>query len=145
MKALTLRPAWAWAVIFGGKNIENRSWYTAYRGPLVIHAGSSHGPHGEDDVEKIEEISGLVMPDEIDMRAAIGLVELVHVEHCAPYVQACDSPWAAQGGFHWTFENPRAFSHPVDYKGSLRLWEFPNVLISASRLSSSLLAREYRL
>jgi hypothetical protein len=38
MKALSLRQPWAWLVVHGGKNVENRKWYTAYRGPFLIHA-----------------------------------------------------------------------------------------------------------
>jgi len=38
MKAISIRQPWAWLIVHGGKDIENRSWETAYRGPLLIHA-----------------------------------------------------------------------------------------------------------
>lgn len=38
MKALTLTQPWASLVAIGAKKIETRSWRTAYRGPLAIHA-----------------------------------------------------------------------------------------------------------
>lgn len=38
MKALTLWQPWATLVAIGAKRIETRSWNTAYRGPLAIHA-----------------------------------------------------------------------------------------------------------
>jgi hypothetical protein len=38
MKALTLTQPWASFVALGWKKIETRSWATAYRGPLAIHA-----------------------------------------------------------------------------------------------------------
>lgn len=38
MKALTLHQPWASLVALGGKSIETRSWSTAYRGRLLIHA-----------------------------------------------------------------------------------------------------------
>jgi len=41
MKALTLRPHWAWLVVNGYKNIENRSWPTRLRERIWIHASSS--------------------------------------------------------------------------------------------------------
>jgi len=41
MKALTLRPRWAWLVVNGCKDIENRSWPTRLRGRIWIHASSS--------------------------------------------------------------------------------------------------------
>src|SRR5688572_4676832 len=40
MKALSLRQPWAWAVVHGGKRVENRGWTTDYRGPLLIHAST---------------------------------------------------------------------------------------------------------
>jgi hypothetical protein len=41
VKALTLRPSWAWLVVNGYKDIENRSWATRLRGRIWIHASSS--------------------------------------------------------------------------------------------------------
>ena len=38
MKALSIRQPWAWAIVHAGKDIENRSWSTSYRGPVLIHA-----------------------------------------------------------------------------------------------------------
>lgn len=39
MKALSIQQPWAWLIVHGHKRVENRSWYTGYRGPLLIHAG----------------------------------------------------------------------------------------------------------
>lgn len=41
MKAVTLHQPWASLIALGVKTIETRSWSTAYRGPLAIHAGRS--------------------------------------------------------------------------------------------------------
>jgi hypothetical protein len=38
MKALSLWQPWASAIAVGAKRVETRSWATAYRGPLAIHA-----------------------------------------------------------------------------------------------------------
>ena len=38
MKALSIRQPWAWLIVCGHKPLENRSWPTPYRGPLLIHA-----------------------------------------------------------------------------------------------------------
>lgn len=38
-KALTFRQPWAWAVVYGGKPIDNRVWNTNFRGEFLIHAG----------------------------------------------------------------------------------------------------------
>ena len=42
MKAITIKQPWAWAIIFAGKDIENRTWHTHDRGPLLIHAGAAY-------------------------------------------------------------------------------------------------------
>ena len=39
MPALSIRQPWAWAILHAGKDIENRSWRTAFRGEVLIHAG----------------------------------------------------------------------------------------------------------
>ena len=39
MRILTIRPPWSAAIFDAGKNVENRTWQTHYRGPILIHAG----------------------------------------------------------------------------------------------------------
>lgn len=36
--AISVRQPWAWLIIHGGKDIENRTWATQYRGRVLIHA-----------------------------------------------------------------------------------------------------------
>lgn len=43
MKALTLRQPWASLIAQGKKTIETRTWYTHYRGPLLIAASKPDG------------------------------------------------------------------------------------------------------
>jgi hypothetical protein len=43
--ALSIRQPWAWAVIYAGKDVENRSWSQVnpglkFRGPVAIHASA---------------------------------------------------------------------------------------------------------
>ncbi|AZG13828.1 ASCH domain-containing protein [Cupriavidus pauculus] len=37
-KALSIRQPWAWLIVNGHKDIENRTWATRFRGPVLIHA-----------------------------------------------------------------------------------------------------------
>jgi hypothetical protein len=37
--ALSIRQPWAHRIIYRGKDIENRSWETSYRGWIMVHAG----------------------------------------------------------------------------------------------------------
>ena len=36
---LSIQQPWAWAIVRGYKDIENRNWRTNYRGRILIHAG----------------------------------------------------------------------------------------------------------
>ena len=40
MKALSIRQPWAWLILHAGKDIENRSWNSHFRGPFLIHAAA---------------------------------------------------------------------------------------------------------
>ena len=42
--AISIRQPWAWAIIHAGKDIENRSWSTKFRGPVCIHAAKAIPP-----------------------------------------------------------------------------------------------------
>ncbi len=37
-KALSVRQPWAWLIVHGHKDIENRTWPTRFRGRVLIHA-----------------------------------------------------------------------------------------------------------
>ena len=39
MISLSIRQPWAWLIVNGFKDVENRSWPTNYRGPFLVHAG----------------------------------------------------------------------------------------------------------
>ena len=49
-KVLSVAQPWASAIAYAGKDVENRSWRTHYRGPLAIHA--SHTMY-EDDLTRL--------------------------------------------------------------------------------------------
>jgi ASCH domain-containing protein len=38
VKALSIRQPWAWLIVNGWKNIENRNWNTSFRGRFLVHA-----------------------------------------------------------------------------------------------------------
>lgn len=53
--ALTVHQPWATAIIWAGKNVENRAWPTKYRGPLLIHASKKHCEY--DDYCRVDELT----------------------------------------------------------------------------------------
>ena len=45
MKAISIRQPWAWLIVNGYKDVENRTWYTSHRGPLLICASKALDPY----------------------------------------------------------------------------------------------------
>lgn len=41
MKAISLKQPWAWLMVNGHKDIENRDRRTGYRGPILVHASQA--------------------------------------------------------------------------------------------------------
>jgi hypothetical protein len=110
VKALTIRQPWAWAIVFAGKNIENRTWITKYRGPLLIHAGDAYNADAELP-------RGVRVPprDDLTFGAILGVVDLVDV------VEDHRSRWFF-GPYGFVLKNARAFAKPLPCKGRLGLW-----------------------
>ncbi len=126
VKALTLRPPWAWAVIYAGKDVENRRWWTSYRGPLLIHAGKSAEPGGSESVLwTMADPGAFGQPrGAFEARGAIiGFVFLADVLTDSP------SRWAQTGCYHWVLEFPSPIDSPVPARGRLGLWTPPDVAV----------------
>lgn len=132
MRALTVQQPWAWAIIHGGKDIENRTQAWSYRGPLAIHAGGRISERG-----MTSHLVGhsLGQHSEVVLRrgAILGVVDLVDVHQAMHLTECCESPWAESsyaehGGrnrseiVHMILENPRPLDEPIPCAGRLGLW-----------------------
>jgi len=63
MKALSIIQPWAWLITRGYKDIENRGWYTPYRGRFLVHASKAYPKrHYRDDLEYFREAHNLILP-----------------------------------------------------------------------------------
>lgn len=102
MKAISLAQPWAHLVVQGIKDIENRSWCTKHRGPILIHASRSLDL---DALDWLRSIGIELSPDELDSGGIIGVVELIDC------VRSHQSPWFS-GPWGWVLSNPR----PLEYK-----------------------------
>jgi hypothetical protein len=72
MKALTLTQPWASLVAISAKKIETRSWRTAYRGPLAIHAAKGF-PKGAQDYLDSLVFFGAFKPKHAAILKRVGL------------------------------------------------------------------------
>lgn len=84
MKAISIRPPWAWAILYAGKNIENRTWKTNMRGTVAIHASRNMTrPYYEWALDEIRKVAprARVTPYEAMTRGAIiGLMDIISCE-----------------------------------------------------------------
>lgn len=122
MKAITIGQPHAWAVIFGDKPYENRSWFLHYRGPLLIHAGKSR--EWLDDLAEYRDTPPI---RDLAFGAIIGIVDAVDC------LRPWDTPATKNGLLHPTatgpwchaYSGPVPLDEPVPCKGQLGLWEVP--------------------
>lgn len=92
--ALSVRQPWAWAIIYAGKDIENRSWQAVnhglrQRGRIAIHAAKGMTRDEYEDTVDFLVSRGVGCPEAKDLMRGgiIGSVEVVDV------VSESSSPW----------------------------------------------------
>lgn len=117
VKCLTIRQPWAWLIVNGHKNIENRSWSTNYRGPLVIQSSKGIGSIRElsETCNWVEHETGIALPGDFSLGTVEGIVTLSDV------ITTGTGFYADPGSFHWVLTNPKILT-PSDIKGKLGIW-----------------------
>lgn len=101
LKALSIRQPWAWLIIHGYKDIENRTWRHRHRGPVLIHAGVTlEGEPHQALLSGEHPVTGEALPEEIRlaythafMRREIHRGGIVGVASIADCVGTSTSPW----------------------------------------------------
>lgn len=159
MRALTLYPEWAWAILHLGKDVENRLWLPprALAGQWVaLHAGAHVGGR-PGQVARTEGMLGLY-----EMAHRAGWMEVAQtlptddpfwwergaqrahepmshevtrraivgiVRFSSP--ARSTSPWAVPGQHHWPILQVVALPAPVLCPGALGLWRVPEALLQS--------------
>ena len=127
MKVLSIRQPWAWLIVNGHKNIENRSWGTRFRGEFLIHAGLKDDEQDHilqwafsKDLITVEEwrrATNELYDSNLMRGAIIGKATLIDV------VEEHDSEWFfGPKGFILTDAKP--LDKPIPYKGKLSFFEY---------------------
>ena len=117
MKALSIRQPWAWLIVNGYKDIENRSWSTDFRGRIYVHAGKrvKQGDFPEQR-DYIRRESGLILPEELPLGAIVGEVTI------ADCVDTSSNPWFC-GPYGFLLSSPVAYKDPIPYRGQLGFFQ----------------------
>jgi hypothetical protein len=110
MKALSIRQPWASCILDHGKDIENRSWRTLYRGRLLVHAS-----------QKLDAEGALFILRHFGLSPALsfgGIIGAVDVVDC---IEESPSKWFF-GPFGFVLANPVRYRlYPC--RGSLSLFD----------------------
>lgn len=141
--ALTIKQPWASLIIGGGKDIENRSWPTTFRGSVLIHASKKR------DNEELLSYKALRESSEIQVRwngatpkwgdvPCGGVIGVADIVDC---VSESTSPWFV-GEFGFVLSNPRPLPF-FECRGALGFWrcEYPDALLWEANTISECVVR----
>lgn len=122
MKALSIRQPWAWLIINAGKDIENRSWPTRFRGRVLVHAAQGMTRQEYVDVERFlaTQYGGRIQlppADDLERGGIIGSVEIVDC------TSESSSPWFF-GPYGFVLRNPEQLPF-APLRGRLGFFEVP--------------------
>lgn len=127
MIALSIRQPWAWLIVHGYKDIENRTWATKFRGRFLVHAsqGMSRSEYLEALSFVAQETTGLRLSfptfDELATQRG-GIVGEAEIVGCT---KDSSSAWfCGPYGFEIRNAKPRAF---VPCKGRLGFFQIGGV------------------
>jgi hypothetical protein len=115
--ALSVRQPWAWLLVNGYKDVENRNWQTNFRGKCIIHASKTFDHLGYRWVKNNfgKKIKDFPAQDQFDRGGIIGWVE---ISDC---VTEYDSPWFF-GKFGFVVEDSGTLPFE-ELPGQLRFFE----------------------
>ena len=129
MKTLTVKQPWSHLIARGIKRVENRSWATNYRGPLLIHAAKSRDELTEDDIDFIDGL-GLGLKWNVAKLTYGAIVAVVNVVECYSVDDLPDDlandPFV-RGPFVWLLADAKPVK-PIPAKGKLGLWEYSGAI-----------------
>ncbi|HYF16334.1 MAG TPA: ASCH domain-containing protein [Ramlibacter sp.] len=117
MKALSIRQPYAWLIVQGIKDIENRTWTTGFRGPVLIHAGVNYPKRDYED--DFESFAGRGFPLAREQMVG-GIVGIATITGC---VTSSASPWW-RGPAGFTLANARPCPL-VPMRGALGFFDVP--------------------
>lgn len=128
MKALSLTQPWAWLVVHGGKDIENRTWNTKFRGEFLIHAakGMTKADYSSAFLFA-HQVGGAPLAhriprhEDLDRGGIIGVAELFNVQPPRAHHEARSDAWHMREQYGFRLRNVRPLPF-LPCKGALSFW-----------------------
>jgi hypothetical protein len=120
VKIISIKQPWASLIVHGIKDIENRSWRTNHRGPVLVHAWQR-----PDDVSERELRCrfGVKLPKHMPTGGVVGVVDIIDC------VEDHSRPWFNHDGFGFVLKNARKLPF-VKWLGALSIREAPRALLA---------------
>jgi len=119
IKILSIKQPWAWLIVNGYKNIENRTWKTHFRGTFWIHAGKKIDK--EAFTFYFQQFEKMPIVSDLEKGGIVGQAQIVDC------VQKHPSPWYDPGGNGFVLIK----QHPVKFiplKGQLGFFNVPDYM-----------------
>jgi hypothetical protein len=126
VKALTIRQPWAWLIVNGHKDIENRTWPSYRRGPILIHASKGMTRAEYEEVADMLAWQPGIYEQKIELPAFEALERggIVGMATIAGCVTKSDSPWFfGPHGFLLRDVQKLPF---IEFKGALGFFDVPD-------------------
>lgn len=120
--ALSIRQPWADAIIWHGKDIENRDWPTRFRGLVCIHAAKKWGREEKGDLTFVEDLTGTKLEDGPPLLG--GIIGTAEIVDC---VEASTSRWF-MGRYGFVLANVQPYEF-IPVKGALGFFDWRNNLV----------------
>jgi hypothetical protein len=124
MKALSIRQPWAWLIVNGHKDVENRTWPTRFRGRVLIHANKNMTQAEFADaaqfIAMISPIDPLPLADMANADRG-GIVGVATITDCVPASRRA-SPWHIEGAFGFQIIDARPLPF-IECKGALGFFD----------------------
>jgi hypothetical protein len=143
MKAISLTQPWATLVALNAKLIETRSWSTAHRGPIAIHAAKRF-PRECMELALTEPFRSTLRAGGVRklLELPVGaVVATAYLDDCVRFTET-NSIWSlgaeherafgdfTPGRYGFILSRVQLLATPIPCRGALGLWDVPDAIAS---------------
>jgi hypothetical protein len=136
MKVLSIRQPWAWLIIHGAKDIENRSWRTNVRGRVLVHAAKGMTVSEWNEAYRfvadrfgVNPARRIPLPIDMQRGGLVGSVEIIGCINRAEHPATAVSRWFV-GTYGFVLRDPQPMTF-VPMRGALGFFNVPEMKAAA--------------